>query len=369
MSVFGLVSISTTPCVGRSEMNIVFRFFWMRTLVFSGRSSEIALIRNFYLTDASVCVWPWMAFMSMKTKKVSERNWAQNLQFTKQTLPAVVRCHASDRSVLLSMSPVWPCSGLRWQFSPPSRSLQSKAHVIFRFAHCVWIFWWWIWLQVLASGTTTSIQEEGCIHGRADRGELWCRDTHLHSCFFLILFSIPLHSTNPNLLRIFLGAQTVLDGVRREDAGQEILFGVARRRSIFEGKCRLCRESSNTFQTSGSHKENSECDGTQERQEECAEAQNLVNSTLNEHRKVNEENIALKQKLSEANRKTEEFEKILRCSVCLVARVSVVFMPCQHVCCCKPCWKTWSERYGSCAPCPMCRKDTLWAIDLLLWEP
>jgi hypothetical protein len=56
----------------------------------------------------------------------------------------------------------------------------------------------------------------------------------------------------------------------------------------------------------------------------------------------------------------------LRCSVCLVARVSVVFMPCQHVCCCKPCWKTWSERYGSCAPCPMCRKDTLWAIDLLL---
>ena len=102
------------------------------------------------------------------------------------------------------------------------------------------------------------------------------------------------------------------------------------------------------------------------RQEECAEAQNLVNSTLNEHRKVNEENIALKQKLSEANRKTEEFEKILRCSVCLVARVSVVFMPCQHVCCCKPCWKTWSERYGSCAPCSMCRKDTLWAIDLLL---
>ena len=80
---------------------------------------------------------------------------------------------------------------------------------------------------------------------------------------FLFLFSIPLHSTNPNL-RIFLGAQTVLDGVRREDAGQEILLGVARRRSIFEGKCRLCRESSNTFQTSGSHKENSECDGTQE---------------------------------------------------------------------------------------------------------
>ena len=79
--------------------------------------------------------------------------------------------------------------------------------------------------------------------------------------------------------------------------------------------------------------------------EEHAEAQNSINSALNQAEQVIEENIALKQKLSEANRKTEDFQKIFRCSVCLAARVSVVLMPCQHACCCKTCWwrtcKVW----------------------------
>lgn len=74
--------------------------------------------------------------------------------------------------------------------------------------------------------------------------------------------------------------------------------------------------------------------------EEHAEAQNSINSALNQAEQVIEEHIALKQKLSEANRKREDFQKIFRCSVCLAARVSVVLMPCQHACCCMTCWRT-----------------------------
>lgn len=97
-----------------------------------------------------------------------------------------------------------------------------------------------------------------------------------------------------------------------------------------------------------------------ERREEREHAQHLVN--LNSA--LTRENKALQQGLSDANRRADELEHSVQCAVCQVQKVSVAFMPCGHACCCKACWKTWSEQHSSFAPCPLCRKQTVASMEM-----
>ena len=99
---------------------------------------------------------------------------------------------------------------------------------------------------------------------------------------------------------------------------------------------------------------------------ERQEVQELLNSTLTRAQSIDEENNALKQALAQAIEKTRELEVLFRCSICLNATVSVVFMPCQHACSCSTCWRTWSDKYGSFAPCPLCRQETAASMEIRL---
>ena len=106
-----------------------------------------------------------------------------------------------------------------------------------------------------------------------------------------------------------------------------------------------------------------------ERQEEREQAENLhtlLDSALNRAQTLEEEIAVLKQGLYQANRRAQESEISCRCSICLSGKISVVCMPCQHACCCMPCWKRWSKAHGSFAPCPLCRKETVASMEMRL---
>lgn len=82
-----------------------------------------------------------------------------------------------------------------------------------------------------------------------------------------------------------------------------------------------------------------------ERLDERQHMEDLLDSTLNRAKTLEEEVNALKQGLSDATRRADELEISCRCSICLYEKVGVIFMPCQHACCCMICWKTWSNKY------------------------
>ena len=90
--------------------------------------------------------------------------------------------------------------------------------------------------------------------------------------------------------------------------------------------------------------------------EEIQHLHGLVYANLNDTEKMQSMTSELQKVLDDAKQAVREFEFSLSCCICKSSKVSMAFMPCQHACCCKQCWREYLYKTLDNPPlCPLCR--------------
>ena len=103
----------------------------------------------------------------------------------------------------------------------------------------------------------------------------------------------------------------------------------------------------------------------QRQEQQIDQLRGLVDSTSNEHEKLQSTATHLQKMLDATIAAAQEVEVSLKCCICQSSKVSVTFLPCQHVCCCRQCWGNLVQSTGS-ATCPLCQKPTLGQMGIYL---
>ena len=103
----------------------------------------------------------------------------------------------------------------------------------------------------------------------------------------------------------------------------------------------------------------------QRQKQQIDQLRGAVDSTLNDHEKLQSTTRHLQKMLDATKMRAQEFEVSVQCCICQSSKVSVAFLPCQHACCCRQCWSDLMKSNGS-ATCPLCHKPTLGHMGIYL---